>query len=68
MKNKIMNNAESFIGLSKKSAQNLAESKNMIFRLIRIDDERFLDYPEETLYDRVCIEIDQGKVTKSTIQ
>jgi hypothetical protein len=61
-------NADVFIGLSKKRGQDLAEAKNMIFRLIRIDDERFLDYPEETLYDRVCIEIDGGKITKASIQ
>jgi len=63
-----MNDLKDFIGLSKKSAQNLAEAKNMIFRLVRIDDQRFLDYPEETLYDRVCIEIDNGKVTKAMIK
>jgi hypothetical protein len=61
-------NADPFLGLSKKRAQDLAEAKNMIFRLVRIDDQRFLDYPEETLYDRVCIEIDNGKVTKAMIK
>ena len=57
-----------FIGLSKVSAQNLAESNNLIFRLIRIDDERFMDYPEKHRTDRVCIEIDNYKVSKASIQ
>lgn len=61
-------NADTFLGLSKKRAQDVAEAKNIIFRLIRIDGEQFLPYPEETLTDRVCIEIDSGKVTKATIQ
>jgi hypothetical protein len=61
-------NANDFLGKTKKGAQDYAESKNMIFRLIRIDSENFMSYPEETLTDRVCIEIDKGKVTKATIQ
>ena len=61
-------NADAFLGLSKRRAQDVAEAKNMIFRLIRIDDQQFMAYPEETLLDRVCIEIDDGKVTKATIQ
>lgn len=60
-----MFDAKEFLGLSKKSAQNLAEAKNIIFRLIRVDDERFFDYPTEVFYERVCIEIDNGKVTKA---
>jgi hypothetical protein len=62
--------AEDFLSLSKKRAQDLAESKYMIFRLIRIDDERFLDYPSEDdkRFDRVCVELDQGKITKAVIQ
>lgn len=57
-----------FIGLSKVSAQNFAEANNLIFRLIRIDDERFMDYPEEQRTDRVCIEIDNFRVSKANIQ
>lgn len=65
-----MSNADAFLGLTKKRAQDLAEAKNMIFRLIRIDEEQFLPYPppEEALTDRICVEIDKSKVTKATIQ
>jgi hypothetical protein len=57
-----------FIGLSKKRAQDIAESKNVVFRLIRIDDESFFPYPDDTRDDRVCVEIESGKVVKATIQ
>ena len=62
--------AQDFLSLSKKRAQDLAESKYMIFHLIRIDDERFFSYPseEDKRFDRICVEIDQGKVSKAVIQ
>ena len=60
---------EDFIGLTKKGAQNLAEAKNLIFRLIKKGDEKYLDYPEDTRDDRVCIELDkEGHVTEATFQ
>lgn len=60
--------AEDFIGLTKRNAQDKAESKNMIFRLIRIDKTDFFSYPEDVRTDRVCAEIDEGKITKASIQ
>ncbi len=60
--------ANDFLGMTKKGAQNKAEESNLIFRLIRIDSEPFLPYPEDTRTDRLCVEIDDGKVTKATIQ
>lgn len=60
--------AEEFLGLSKKSAQDKAEAKSLVFRLIRVDAEDFFSYPEEKRDDRVCVEIDKGKVTKVSIQ
>ena len=57
---------EDFIGLTKKMAQDKAEGRNMIFRLIRVDKNSFFDYPADERTDRVCIEIDNGKVTKVT--
>jgi hypothetical protein len=59
--------AEDFIGLGKYSAQNLAEAKNIIFRLIRIDDKSFYDYPEDKRNDRICVEIDSGKITVAVL-
>jgi len=59
---------EDFLGLSKKRAQDLAESKNLIFRLIKIDDENFLSYPEDVRDDRLCVEIEKGQVKKASIQ
>jgi len=61
-------NADTFLGLSKKRAQDVAESKNMIFRLIKSDGEDFLSYPEDVRTDRVCVELTNGKVTKAIIQ
>jgi hypothetical protein len=63
-----MHNGNDFIGKSKKAAQDLAEKKNMIFHLVRIDQEAFFDYPSEVRDDRVCIEIEQGKVVRASIQ
>ena len=61
-------NASDFINLSKKAAQNLAEAKYMIFRLISVDGEPFLAYPEDKRDDRVCVEIEKEKVVKASIQ
>lgn len=60
--------AEDFIGLTKKMAQDKAEGRNMIFRLIRVDKEYFFKYPDDERADRVCIEIDGGKVSKVTFK
>jgi hypothetical protein len=57
-----------FLKLSKKSAQDKSERMNLIFRLIRIDQNQFLSYPEDKREDRICIEIDKGEVTKAVIQ
>lgn len=65
--------ASKFIGLTKKSSQDLAEKHNVIFRLIRIDNNNYFEYPTEnddrsSIMDRICIEIDQGKVTVAKYQ
>lgn len=60
--------ANDFIGLTKKQSQNKAESLNLIFRLIRVDQTAFFDYPEDKREDRVCVELDDGVVTKVSIQ
>jgi hypothetical protein len=56
-----------FIGMTKKTAQNKAEELNLIFRLIRIDGQEFFKFPEDKREDRICIEIDNGNVTKAVI-
>lgn len=58
---------DEFIGLTKKQAQDKAESKNLIFRLIKINGRDFFDYPEETRTDRICIEIENDRVSKATL-
>ncbi len=63
-----MADASKFLGMTKKGAQNKAEELNLIFRLIRIDNDNFYAYPEDKREDRVCVEIDNGSVTKATIQ
>lgn len=59
---------EDYIGLTKKAAQNRAEERNLIFRLIRVDEKAMFDYPEDTRDDRVCVEVEGGKVVKVTFQ
>lgn len=61
---------KSFIGLSKKNAQDLAENNNLIFRLVSLNGELYLGYPDENdkRSDRICVEIDKGKVTKASLQ
>ena len=60
--------AEDFLGMSKKTAQDTAEKKSLIFRLISVDGEPFFSYPEDTRTDRLCIEIERGQITKAVIQ
>ncbi len=57
-----------FVGLTKKRAQDLAEASNLIFRLVEIDGTKFLGLPEDTVVDRVCIVIKDGKVSDATFQ
>ena len=63
-----MADASTFVGMTKKGAQNKAEEMNLIFRLVSVDGSSYLGYPEDTRDDRVCVEIDKGAVTKATIQ
>lgn len=60
-------NADQFLGMSKKRCQDFCEAKNMIFRLISVDGESFFSYPEDRRDDRVCVEIEKGKVVKALI-
>lgn len=57
-----------YLGLTKKAAQNLAEKRGLIFRLISVDGEGFLPYPDDARDDRVCVEIQGGQVTKATVR
>ena len=63
-----MTTAEEFIGASKYKAQDLAEFKSLVFQLVSIDKEIFLGYPEDVRTDRICIEIERGKVVAAIIQ
>lgn len=57
-----------FLNLSKKRGQDLAESLNVVFQLIRIDQEEYFSYPsEQERSDRVFVEIEQGKIVKATV-
>lgn len=60
--------ASDFLGLSKKKAQDKAEAKSLIFRLIRVGEEHFFPYPDDVRTDRLCVEIDNLIVTKASIQ
>jgi len=63
-----MTTADEFIGLTKSKAQDTAEFKNFIFRMIRKDKEDYFPYPTDYCATRICVEIDNGLVTKATIQ
>lgn len=59
---------QAFVGMGKRRAQNEAESRNLIFRLVSVDGEKILGYPEDDPRDdRVCVEIENDKVCKATI-
>lgn len=59
---------QAFIGMGKRRAQNEAEARNLIFRLVSVDGEKVLGYPEDDpREDRVCVEIENDKVSKATI-
>lgn len=60
--------SEDFLGLTKKGAMEKAETKNLIFRLIRINETNYFSYPADTRTDRVCVELDDGKVSKVSFQ
>lgn len=59
--------AEDLLGMTKKRAQDEAEIRNYIFRIIRIDTTDFQAYPDDVRTDRVCVEIDNGRVSKVTL-
>lgn len=63
-----MVDSSQFIGMSKKRSQDVAEKLNLIYRLIRIDNEEFHDYPSDIRDDRVCVELEKGVVVKAVIQ
>lgn len=60
--------ADEFLGMSKKRAQDLAEAKNLVFRLISVDGEPFFPYPDDKRDDRICVEIVNGQISKASIQ
>lgn len=59
--------ATNFMGLGKKDAQNLADVNNLIFRLVSVDGEKKLGYPDDERTDRVCVELVSGKVASAKI-
>lgn len=63
-----MIDASIFLGMGKREAQNKAEQLNLIFRLIRVDDRAMASVPTDTREDRVCVEMDNLKITKAVIQ
>lgn len=64
----MITNPQDFHGLSKWRAQDLAEFRSLVFRLVSIDGDIFLGYPADKREDRICVEIEKGSVVKATIQ
>lgn len=61
-------NEKDFLGLTKKAAQDRAEGRNMVFRLVSKDGEKFLGAPSDPgRNDRVCVEIVNGVVVSAEI-
>ena len=63
--------SDMFLGKTKKQSQDFAETKNMIFQLVRIDGEQYFSYPkddEPIRTDRVWVEIENSKVVKAVIR
>lgn len=56
-----------FKGMGKRAAQNLAEAKNLIFRLVSTDGETILGKPEDVRTDRVCVTIVKDKIDEAWI-
>lgn len=56
------------LGMGKRQSQNKVEELNMIYRLIRVDNESIQSYPEDVRSDRVCVEIENGKVVRAVVQ
>ncbi len=63
-----MTEAKEFIGMSKFGAQALAESRNMIFRLLSVDGEEYFKFPEDKRDDRVCVDIVDSRIVKAVLQ
>jgi hypothetical protein len=63
-----MVNVSDLVGLGKRDAQNKSELKNLIWRLVSVNGERFLGWPEDKREDRVCVEIVNEKVVSAVIQ
>lgn len=61
-------NATDYIGLEKRAAQNKAEKDNLIFRLVSVDGRQILGPPSDDCKDRICITIDNGKVSSAEIK
>ena len=63
--------ANEFVGMEKRAAQNLAERKNMIFRLVSADGETMLGWPpegEDKRDDRVCCIVQDSCVVQAEIR
>lgn len=62
-----MKEASEFVGMGKRPAQNKAEARGLIFRLVSVDGEQILGYPEDSRDDRVCVEVEGTKVVKAVM-
>ena len=60
--------AEDFVGLTRTGAEDMADRLGFIYRLISVDGEPYFSYPEDHRDDRVCVEVERGKVAKASIQ
>lgn len=68
MSDKLVVDPSIFLNLTKKRSQDLCEAKNLVYRLVSIDSEEYLGYPEDARDDRVCVVIEKGLVVEATIQ
>lgn len=59
--------APDFVGMGKRPAQNLAEKRNLTFRLVSADGELMLGWPDDFQPDRVCCVVEDAKVVQAEI-
>ena len=62
-----MIDANKYIGMGKRRAQNLAELDNLTFRLVSSNGELMLGKPEDVRTDRLCVVIDNDQVKEAWI-
>lgn len=60
--------SEQFLGLTKRQSYDLAEKLGLMVRIIRMGEKPLLPYPNDVRDDRICLELDERRVSKAVVQ